>query len=155
MGITESAADQAVADAPEAFAQTSHEVQGEPEAYWQQLAANLRLPHHEFFIACVNAEPAGIAYGRLDAADREVAHVGSMWVSPIARGEGIGKQLLERVMSWAAEQGATRIKLWVTEGNSPATKLYESSGFVPTGATALLRADSSLQIIEMERGLCL
>ncbi len=43
----------AVTDAPDAFAQTSHEVQSEPQAYWQQLAENLRLPHHAFFLAFV------------------------------------------------------------------------------------------------------
>lgn len=143
----------AVADAPDAFAQTSYEVQSEPQAYWQQLAENLGLPHHEFFIAFVNEEPVGMAYGCLEADDRHVAHVGSMWVAPTTRGKGIGKRLLETVVSWAAKQGATRLKLWVTAGNTPATQLYEASGFVPTGATDMLRPDSGLQIIEMERNL--
>ena len=78
-----------------------------------------------------------------------------MWVAPTTRGKGIGKRLLEIVVSWAAEQGATRLTLWVTAGNGPATQLYEASGFVATGATDLLRPDSGLQIIELERNLCL
>ena len=146
---------QALEDSPDAFAQTIDEIRDEPEAYWQQLAMNLRFPHHAFFVAFVHDKPAGIAYGRLEAEERTVAHVGSMWVSPTVRGTGIGKKLLERVMAWAVEQGATRIKLWVTVGNSPATKLYESSGFAPTGATDVLRVSSPLQIIEMARGLFL
>ena len=144
---------QALEDTPDAFAQTIDEVRDEPESYWQQLAMNLRFPHHAFFVAFVRDKPIGIAYGRLEAEERTVAHIGSMWVSPTVRGTGIGKKLLERVMSWAVEQRATRIKLWVTVGNSPATKLYESSGFVPTGVTDVLRAGSPLQIIEMARGL--
>ena len=144
---------QALEDTPDAFAQTIDEVRDEPEAYWQQLAMNLRFPHHAFFVAFVRDKPTGIAYGRLEAEERTVAHVGSMWVNPTARGTGIGKKLLERVMSWAVGQRATRIKLWVTMGNSPATKLYESSGFVPTGATDALRVGSPLQIIEMASDL--
>ena len=143
----------ALMDAPEAFAQTIRGIQDEPETYWQQLAKNLRLSHHEFFIAFLNEEPVGITYGHLEAVDRRVAQVGSMWVSPMARGKGIGKQLLHRTMSWAAAQGAKRMRLWVTAGNSPATKLYKSSGFVPTGKTDLLPSHPSLHIMEMEREL--
>ncbi len=143
----------ALMDAPEAFAQTIREIQDEPETYWQQLAKNLRLSHHEFFIAFLDEEPIGMTYGHLEAVDRRVAQVGSMWVSPMARGKGIGKQLLHRTMSWAAAQGAKRMRLWVTAGNSPATKLYKSSGFVPTGKTDLLPSHPSLHIMEMEREL--
>ena len=141
----------ALTDAPDAFAQTIGEFQGEPETYWQQLAKNLRLSHHEFFIAFLNEEPIGITYGHLEAADRHVAQVGSMWVSPMARGKGIGKQLLHRAMSWATAQGVQRIKLWVTAGNSPAMKLYQSSGFVPTGKTDILPSHPDLHVIEMAR----
>ena len=143
----------ALMDAPEAFAQTIGEIQDEPETYWQQLAKNLRLSHHEFFIAFLDEEPIGMTYGHLEAVDRRVAQVGSMWVSPMARGKGIGKQLLHGAMSWAAAQGAKRMRLWVTAGNSPATKLYKSSGFVPTGKTDLLPSHPSLHIMEMEREL--
>ena len=143
----------ALTDAPDAFAQTIEEIQGEPETYWQQLAKNLRFSHHEFFIAFLNEEPIGITYGHLEAVDRHVAQVGSMWVSPMTRGKGIGKQLLYRAMSWATAQGAKRMRLWVTVGNSPARKLYESAGFVPTGKTNLLPSYPSLHVIEMTREL--
>lgn len=143
----------ALRDAPEAFAQTIGEIQNESETYWQQLAKNLRFSHHEFFIAFLDEEPIGITYGHLEAVDRRVAQVGSMWVSPMARGKGIGKQLLHEAMAWAAAQGAQRMELWVTAGNSPATKLYESSGFVPTGKTDELPSRPSLHIIEMAREL--
>ena len=63
----------ALTDAPDAFAQTIWEIQDEPEMYWQQLAKNLHLSHHEFFIAFLNEEPIGITYGHLEAADRQVA----------------------------------------------------------------------------------
>ena len=141
----------ALTDAPDAFAQTIEEIQGEPEAYWQQLAKNLRFSHHEFFIAFLNEEPIGITYGHLEAVDRHVAQVGSMWVSPMARGKGIGKQLLHRAMSWATAQGAKRMRLWITVGNSPARKLYESAGFVPTGKTDLLPSYPSLHVYRNDK----
>ena len=37
-------------------------------------------------------------------------------------------------MGWAA--GTQTLTLWVTEGNDPAKRLYESLGFQPTGERA-------------------
>ena len=77
----------------------------------------------------------------------------SMWVSPAARGRGVGVQLVATVVDWAARTGAARVHLWVTDGNDPARRLYERCGFVPTGERAPLPSDPSLSEIGMVREL--
>lgn len=53
----------------------------------------------------------------------------SMWVSPAARGKGVGDRLVESVAQWARQQGATALGLEVVEDNEKATALYRRSGF--------------------------
>ncbi|MFD2083030.1 GNAT family N-acetyltransferase [Actinopolymorpha cephalotaxi] len=77
----------------------------------------------------------------------------SMWVSPTARGRGVGAHLIAAVVDWAARSGAARVHLWVTDGNDPARRLYERCGFVPTGERAPLPSDPSLSEIGMVREL--
>lgn len=77
----------------------------------------------------------------------------SMWVSPAARGRGVGAHLVAAVVDWAARTGAARVHLWVTDGNDPARRLYERCGFVPTGERAPLPSDPSLSEIGMVREL--
>lgn len=53
-------------------------------------------------------------------------------VHPDRRREGIGRQLLDRFLDRAREQGATKIHLEVRDGN-PAAAMYAASGFVRAG----------------------
>jgi len=51
-----------------------------------------------------------------------------LFVSPSARGAGIGRALIEALTSVAREAGASRLH-WITqEGNATARKLYDSLG---------------------------
>jgi ribosomal protein S18 acetylase RimI-like enzyme len=51
-----------------------------------------------------------------------------MWVSPKARGRGVGDRLIGAVVEWARA-----VTLAVSEGNAAATALYRRHGFVDTG----------------------
>lgn len=53
-------------------------------------------------------------------------------VAPHARGDGIGRSLLEAVLRWASEQGATRAQLLVDLGNAPALGFYQHLGWQQT-----------------------
>ena len=65
--------------------------------------------------------------------------LGSEWelenivVSPMFQREGIGRRLLEELMSRARENGADALFLEVRESNTAARSLYEQVGFEPTG----------------------
>jgi ribosomal protein S18 acetylase RimI-like enzyme len=93
----------------------------------------------------------GQAFGRLDP-DGSSVHVFAMWVSPTARGRGVGRALLEAVVDWGRDAGATMADLWVTEGNEAAETLYRRSGFEPAGERERLR-DTGRFVVRLERAL--
>ena len=62
------------------------------------------------------------------------AFIWGMYVTPRCRRRGIGRQLIERVLSHAAEQtGLRRINLGVNAANAAAIGLYEAVGFKAYG----------------------
>ncbi len=64
--------------------------------------------------------------GYLGAAVAQVA----IAVVPHQRGRGWGRQLLERLLREAEQQGLQEIQLTVGLANEPALRLYESTGFL-------------------------
>jgi ribosomal protein S18 acetylase RimI-like enzyme len=69
--------------------------------------------------------------------DRDVpaqtAEIHSLNVDPAAWGYGVGSALLTAAMERLANQGYTRVSLWVVHGNRRARALYERHGFVTDG----------------------
>ncbi len=57
----------------------------------------------------------------------------SLWITPAARGRGVGGEAIRRVLVWAqdAHQGIP-VMLSVKLDNDPAHGLYERQGFVST-----------------------
>jgi ribosomal protein S18 acetylase RimI-like enzyme len=72
-------------------------------------------------------------------------HVNTLFVQPAHRQQGIGKALLERLMTDARAAGYTRFQLWVHTGNLVARRLYERSGFTEQGLPC--KADGGESII--------
>jgi putative acetyltransferase len=69
------------------------------------------------------------------------AEVKRMFVSPGARGQKLGRRLLDKIESVAAERGATLLRL-ETGGRQPeALELYRSAGFVEVGPFGTYLAD--------------
>ena len=144
----------ALSDAPDAFARTHAETSAQPDSYWDEMTRSVTEPgRHVMFVAEDDGVAVGMAFGVLQAATPDVPHVGGMWVAPDARLRGIGRALTAAVLDWARERGFARIALWVTEGNAPATSLYERMGFVATGRKDRLAANPALGILEMARPL--
>lgn len=54
------------------------------------------------------------------------SEIRALFVSPEARGKGIGKSLLEFLLS----KSSGNTSLWVTSSNMPAIQLYKSYGFI-------------------------
>jgi putative acetyltransferase len=95
-------------------------------------------------IGCVALEPAGDG----------VFELSKMTVAPIARGQGIGRRLMEAAIDRARALGATSLFLGSNRRLVPAVALYESTGFrhVPReriGDMPYTRAD-----VFMELDLC-
>ncbi|NJP68146.1 GNAT family N-acetyltransferase [Streptomyces spiramenti] len=129
----------ALAEAPYAFGSTLAQWQGsgDREERWR---ARLAIPGACDLVALRDGLPVGMASGvpGEGAANTELI---SMWVSPTARGEGVGDYLIQAVERWATGRGATTLRLSVMPDNRKATALYERHGFTDTGEPGDLLAD--------------
>jgi GNAT superfamily N-acetyltransferase len=65
----------------------------------------------------------------------------AMWARPDLRGRGVGDLLVREVLAWARENGWSQVRLRVADGNSPARRLFERHGFVPTGRRDALESN--------------
>ena len=59
------------------------------------------------------------------------AHLMSMAVAPAHRGRGVGEVLVEAFVDEMARRGVPRLMLGVRDGNVPARRLYERTGWRP------------------------
>jgi len=55
--------------------------------------------------------------------------VSSLWTRQDLRGTGLGTAVLESLLSWGAERGATTTYLQVVESNAAARQVYEARGY--------------------------
>jgi ribosomal-protein-alanine N-acetyltransferase len=93
--------------------------------FWNELANG-----NFYLIACADQRIAG--YGGLSVADTEA------WVQNIAvrrdlQRHGIGRRLLEALLTEAARQGTRAVLLEVAVDNAPAQRLYAQYGFEQVG----------------------
>ncbi|MFC7202728.1 ribosomal protein S18-alanine N-acetyltransferase [Haloferax namakaokahaiae] len=59
----------------------------------------------------------------------DIGHIKDLAVHPDARGEGLGRRLLQQALSAVALAEATIVKLEVRVSNEPALSLYRDMGF--------------------------
>lgn len=148
----------ALADAPTAFASSLQEEQRLSPVEWQRWAAGSErktgAPRRMVtMVAWDEASPVGMATGFFeDGAPADVQLV-AMWVDPDRRRHGAGRALLEAIVDWATEEGASRVRLWATETNEHAAALYERAGFRRTGERKRLPSHPQLWEYEMVRAV--
>jgi GNAT superfamily N-acetyltransferase len=124
---------EALREAPHAFSSTFADWQGEGDTEMRWRARLSSVPFN--VVAYVNGEASGMVSGT--AADQDgTSELISMWVAPIARGQGVGDSLVAAVVQWARGQRAVKITLPVFESNEHAQVLYRRHGFVDAGAIA-------------------
>jgi GNAT superfamily N-acetyltransferase len=85
------------------------------------------------FILEAGGEPRGLVAGGRDTQGFSAVHLMAMWLHPDLRGTGAAHALVSSLKAWAAEVGATQIRLKVVETNSIARRFYERAGFRATG----------------------
>ncbi len=120
----------ALRDAPDAFWTTYEQSLGQPEAFWRD---RLATPRTAYFTTSGDDGLVGVGP---DPGDDTEAVIISMWVSPHARGQGVGERLARAAIEFAREVGFPAVKLEVVDTNIAAVRLYERLGFVPNGVTA-------------------
>jgi GNAT superfamily N-acetyltransferase len=143
----------ALADAPLAFGSIHARELAYPESTWAAWAADSAAgPGQALFLAVGGDEAAvGLASGVIRPEHAEVAHLYAMWVAPEARAAGTGAALVDAVARWAAAHGARVLRTSVTVGNAGAARLYERTGFRPTGEREPLgHSDGEVAMLERE-----
>lgn len=128
----------ALEEAPSAFGSRLADWQGDGdrEARWRD---RLGIPGSHNLVALLEGEPVGMGSG-VPTDDGQVELI-SLWVSPNARGRGVGDAILAEVERWARERGAGVLLLDVAEDNEGAARLYLRHGFAWTGELGELMAD--------------
>ena len=132
----------ALADAPDAFAETLAQARARGDEDWSELASR---PGVAQLVAERAGAPAGMAVAVIDAEDPARADLFGMWVAPEARSAGLGGALVDAALAWTRGRAVLELSLRVAEGNEAARALYLGRGFRETGEQAELREGGGLQ----------
>ncbi|MSR02659.1 MAG: GNAT family N-acetyltransferase [Gemmatimonadetes bacterium] len=96
-----------------------------------------RLQNGDSIIFVIQAEPAGALVGFTQLyplfASLSIGRafvLNDLFVSPVARGLGLGRHLLERAAEYGRDTGARYLELSTETTNAAAQRLYEKLGWV-------------------------
>lgn len=144
----------ALLEAPSAFGSSYATEVDLPASHWASRASlGASGERSVTYFAFVDQSVVGMVGGyRPDPVGSSIELV-SMWVSPSQRRAGIAAELVQAVLDWANETGATTVELWVTRGNDAAVRLYEAAGFRHTGEHQPLPSDPCKDELRMRCAL--
>lgn len=95
-----------------------------------ELPGDYAAPHGALLMARVADEPVGmVAYRRLD---RDRAEMKRLYVRPTARGTGVGRLLIEHIITAARRSGYQTMVLDTLPVMHSAQRMYEQFGFRDT-----------------------
>ncbi|MDB4957736.1 MAG: dihydropteroate synthase [Myxococcales bacterium] len=129
----------ALADSPDAFGEALASAQLKDDASW--VAWTARHPSRVHLLAEHDGVPVGIAVIAIEGLR---ANLYAMWVSPEARGVGLGRALVDAALGWARARAVLEVGLRVSERQPKARRLYLAAGFADTGVRSRLRDGSEL-----------
>lgn len=129
-----------LADAPYAFGvQSFAEESALPDSHWHELAAQVGGADPTWrdrcasFVVLDGDDACGTATCYLCPEVPRRAYFTSAWIDPRYRMTGLGRQLVDAAITWAAAHGADHLRLWVDDTNPAAADFYRALGFAPTG----------------------
>ena len=144
----------ALRDSPESFAERAEDIEQRPSSYWQDLTRSVTEPdRHVMFVAFDGDAVVGSIYGLRDRENDDWARIGGTWVAPSHRRRGLGRQLLQAVVSWACDHRFGRLALWAPSASAAALALYRQAGFKKTGRRQPLHNNSNQEAVELERDM--
>lgn len=105
------------------------------DAYAEYLHALMRNREAFVVVALDRREAVGYAVGRISTLPRTFlvrrrGYIHDVYVREGYRLRGIGRQLIEEILSWFQEQGITLVELTVATSNVGAKAFWEKLGFV-------------------------
>ena len=104
-------------------------------------------PEGRFYLVRYSGEIAGV--GCLKKLDKDTAEIQRMYVSPVFRGKGIGRVIVDRLIADARSIGYRRLKLESLKFLEAAHSLYRSVGFREIKPYA----DNSMKAYQSEENL--
>ena len=144
----------ALRDAPYAFGSTFEEESARTDDRWIDWAADGSVGGRGLTVVADDAGTwIGLARGAPHEAFPGEAGLFSMWVDPTRRSRGVGRELVDAVVTWSIGERFPAVRLLVAAANPAAIRLYERCGFVDTGVRAPLREGVHELTIEMRRTL--
>ncbi|MBP6976523.1 GNAT family N-acetyltransferase [Candidatus Dojkabacteria bacterium] len=118
---------------PEAFSSSFKEVELYPDQYWKDMILD---KNNIILLALVDGITVGMVRAALkdEDVDENTAFIGSLYVRDNYRRMGIGKRLMEEIISiiWS-ESRLLNVRLWVNDKQLEAIELYKSIGFIEVG----------------------
>ena len=123
----------ALRNAPGAFLETYDEVAGDPAPVWDARAASSTGEADQLVLLALDeGRPVGMAgiAREIGQRRRHRATLWGVWLDPAHRGRGIGRQLVQGALDWAATRGVRAVYLEVVENEDPSWSLYGRLGFV-------------------------
>lgn len=122
---------------PDAFGSTAEDFKRQPqEFYLRRLANNYESADIVFLCALDVDRPMGMigVVRETNPKKQHTAVIVAVYVSPNARGQGVGGKLMDAIMNRArVMEGVEQLYLSVVSNNAPAIALYESRGFTRYG----------------------
>jgi GNAT superfamily N-acetyltransferase len=101
-------------------------------------------PYAEVLIGEVDGEPKGFAlffHNFSTFEGRPGIYLEDLFVTPEARGAGLGKALLVELARLAVERDCARLEWWVLDWNEPSIGFYKSLGARPMDEWTVMRVD--------------
>jgi GNAT superfamily N-acetyltransferase len=99
----------------------------DPGAALEEAAVSMNPPNGVFLLALRGDQVAGC--GGVQLLDADTAEIKRMWVSPDARGVGLGRRLLARLEDEARRLGCHRVVLDTNGVLLPAIAMYRAAGY--------------------------
>jgi GNAT superfamily N-acetyltransferase len=106
-----------------------HQVDADRLQYWQTRAPQLATGVGELFLATVAGVPAGFLCIEIGPDRERGAFLDNLHVLPDARGQGVGKLLVDAASRWALKHGESQLYLLVYEDNLQARQFYAHEGW--------------------------
>ena len=139
----------ALAADPDAFYRSLAEEQDLPESRWRERLSGPAAT----WVAVVGGADVGLVACLTDSHEG-LPELVSLWVSPSARGQGVGAGLAGAAADFARSTGAAELRLWLADSNAAGLALYDRLGAPPTGRTGHFPPPRE-HLTEHERSLAL
>jgi ribosomal protein S18 acetylase RimI-like enzyme len=133
---------EALREEPQAFGSSYAEMEQRSTAYWQGRLADAAQGETSWLLFAQEGERLIGMIGAFYDETQEAAHIISVYVSKAARGQGVGKALMESILSEIGKkEGIRNAVLGVNQEQTAAVALYRQFGFEVTGEMEEVQGD--------------